>query len=323
MSKTEVCEARATRDDGSISKHAYEECLDEKSNSNRKNENASSTRQEVEAGTIPWVELTDEENVLYELTGDNQYVASQIAQAVSGDSDESNNITEKDLDAVLETGCMPDGTPLTPEQRRALVYMKDQFNDMTDESLWNVFDTGDLSVAEITEWAQDEHDTTLDQAKQKKEQQRQHNEQLEERGQPEKEKKKEEEKKTDTAKDESKCDKTEQSKDDNEKRSAAAMDVLENPKASSEEKLKAIMELKEAGRTEVELIDNGKRIRCRISVEPIASGSDRNYVHLFAVDENGKEQIVLRALEEGGKFSRQGAADYVGDRWSGRDSNIA
>jgi hypothetical protein len=321
MSKTEVCEARATRDDGTVSSHAYSECMEEKNNSNQKNENASRTRQEVEAGTIPWVELTDEENVLYELTGDNQYVVGQIAQAVGGDSDESNNITEKDLDAVLERGCLPDGTPLTPELKRALVYMKDQFNDMTDESLWNVFDTGDLSVEEITEWAQDEHDTTLDQAKQKKEQQRQHDEQVEKPEQsqekPEQEQEKENEK--DAAK-----DKNELSKEDKDKLSASAMDVLEDPKASSEEKLKAIIELKEAGRSEIELIDsNGKRIRCRISVEPVAAGSDRNYVHLFAIDENGKEQIVLRGLEEDGKFSRQGNAGYVGNRWSERDSNIA
>lgn len=319
MSKAEVCEARATREDGTVSSHAYSECMDEKNNSNQKNENASRTRQEVEAGTIPWVELTDEENVLYELTGDNQYVVGQIAQAVGGDSDESNNITEEDLDAVLEKGCLPDGTPLTPELKRALVYMKDQFNDMTDESLWNVFDTGDLSVEEITEWAQDEHDTTLDQAKQKKEQQRQHKEQKEEREQSQKEPEQEKEIEKDAAK-----DKNDPSKEDKEKRSASAMDVLEDPKASSEEKLKAIVELKEAGRSEIELIDNnGKRIRCRISVEPVAPGSDRNYVHLFAIDENGKEQIVLRGLEQDGKFSRQGNAGYVGDRWSGRDSNIA
>ncbi|MBA3993429.1 MAG: hypothetical protein C0469_07870 [Cyanobacteria bacterium DS2.3.42] len=319
MSKAEVCEARATREDGTVSSHAYSECMDEKNNSNQKNENASRTRQEVEAGTIPWVELTDEENVLYELTGDNQYVVGQIAQAVGGDSDESNNITEEDLDAVLEKGCLPDGTPLTPELKRALVYMKDQFNDMTDESLWNVFDTGDLSVEEITEWAQDEHDTTLDQAKQKKEQQRRHDEQLEEREQSQKEPEQEKENEKDAAK-----DKNDPSNEDKEKRSASAMDVLEDPKASSEEKLKAIVELKEAGRSEIELIDNnGKRIRCRISVEPVAPGSDRNYVHLFAIDENGKEQIVLRGLEQDGKFSRQGNAGYVGDRWSGRDSNIA
>lgn len=319
MSKTEVCEVRATREDGTVSSHAYSECMDEKNNSNQKGENASRTRQEVEAGTIPWVELTDEENVLYELTGDNQYVVGQIAQAVGGDSDESNNITEEDLDAVLEKGCLPDGTPLTPELKRALVYMKDQFNDMTDESLWNVFDTGDLSVEEITEWAQDEHDTTLDQAKQKKEQQRQHDEQVEEREQSKEKPEQEKENEKDAAKD--KCD---LSKEDKEKRSASAMDVLEDPKRSSEEKLKAIIELKEAGRSEIELIDNnGKRIRCRISVEPVASGSDRNYVHLFAIDENGKEQIVLRGLEQDGKFSRQGNAGYVGDRWSERDSNIA
>jgi hypothetical protein len=316
MNEAEVCEARAMREDGSVSSHAYSECMDDKNNSHRKNENASSTRKEVEAGTIPWVELTDEENVLYELTGDNQYVASQIAQAVSGDSDESNNITEEDLDAVLESGCLPDGTQLTPELKRALVYMKDQFNDMTDESLWNVFDTGDLSVEEITEWAQDEHDTTLDQAKQKKEQQRQHDEQLENRDQLDTK----ETEKEDAAKE--KCE-GDQSKEDKDKRSASAMDVLEDPKASSEEKLKAILELKEAGRTEVELIDNGKRVRCRISVEPVAPGSDRNYVHLFAIDENGKEQIVLRGLEQDGKFSKQGSAAYVGDRWSNRDSNIA
>ncbi len=319
MSKAEVCEARATREDGTVSSHAYSECMDEKNNSNQKNENASRTRQEVEAGTIPWVELTDEENVLYELTGDNQYVVGQIAQAVGGDSDESNNITEEDLDAVLEKGCLPDGTPLTPELKRALVYMKDQFNDMTDESLWNVFDTGDLSVEEITEWAQDEHDTTLDQVNQKKEQQRRHDEQKEEREQSQKEPEQEKENEKDAAE-----DKNDPSNEDKEKRSASAMDVLEDPKASSEEKLKAIVELKEAGRSEIELIDNnGKRIRCRISVEPVAPGSDRNYVHLFAIDENGKEQIVLRGLEQDGKFSRQGNAGYVGDRWSGRDSNIA
>lgn len=318
MNRSEVCEARATRDNGSISSIAYSECMGNE-NYNRKNENASRTRQEEDAGTIPRVELTNEENVLYELTGDNAYRVTQIAHAVSDDSRESNNMTEEDLDAVLAAGCMPDGTPLTPELRRALEYMKGEFHDMTDERNFDMFDTGDLSADEITEWARDEHDTTLDQAIQKKEQQKAYEEQEYEKEHPEVAKEEESEERND---DDRKDNDKKKSSEDKDK-SSEAMDVLEDPKASPEDKLKAIQDLKEEGHTEIVLFDNGRKIRCRIAVEPVAPGSSRNYVHLFAVDDNGRELIVLRGLEENGHYSRQGTAGYVGDRWSRQDSNIA
>lgn len=204
---------------------------------------------------------------------------------------------------------------------------------MTDESSWNMFDTGDLSADEITEWARDEHETTLDEAVQKKEEQRAYEEQ---KNQKNSENERDGEQDDESGEgDHNSAEKAKSAKDNDAEKSgskkdevAEAMDVLENPKASPEDKLKAIEALHAAGKEEIVLLDHGKPVRCRIAIAPVAPGSDRNYVHLFAEDENGKERIVLRAIEREGQYYRQVDAhgrplNYVGDVWSGRESSIS
>lgn len=332
MYRAEACDARAMRPDGSFSQQAYSECI-ESERENRNDANAQRTQREVDAGLLPRVELTEEENVVYELTGDNAAVVQVIAGAVKDDTGESNNMTEEDVDAVLAAGQLPDGSPLTPELRRALEYVKSNFHDMTDESSWNMFDTGDLTADEITEWARDEHETTLDEAVQKKEEQRAYEEQ---KNQKNSENERDGEQDDESGEgDHNSAEKAKSAKDNDAEKSgskkdevAEAMDILENPKASPEDKLKAIEALHAAGKEEIVLLDHGKPVRCRIAIAPVAPGSDRNYVHLFAEDENGKERIVLRAIEREGQYYRQVDAhgrplNYIGDVWSGRESSIS
>lgn len=107
------------------------------------------------------------------------------------------------------------------------------------------------------------------------------------------------------------------------------VDVLENKGASLEEKLAAVEKLAKKGEQTITLEVDGKKITCRVEFAPVA-GSDRNYVHLFATDESGGEKVILRAIENEGKYEQQrdkngNHVGYVGTWWANNhpDSAIA
>ncbi len=164
MSLKEACELDATKESGSFSTIDFLKCMG--SSTYRKENNIQATNSEVAAGTVPKVELTDGENLIVQLTGDNAYRVQQIAGLVRGDTGESDNLTEEDLNAVLTADSL-DGRSLSKDFRRALEYMKDEFHDMTDESNWNFLDTGDLSAQEILDYATNEVDANPTTAMQK------------------------------------------------------------------------------------------------------------------------------------------------------------
>lgn len=100
------------------------------------------------------------------------------------------------------------------------------------------------------------------------------------------------------------------------------IDILQAANGSPQERLAAVAELARLGVNRITLVDsNGDRINCRIQVSRVAPGSERNYVHLFARNENGREQILLRGLEQNGQFTQQQRADrsaagFAGDNWT-------
>lgn len=99
------------------------------------------------------------------------------------------------------------------------------------------------------------------------------------------------------------------------------IDQLQSGRGTPQERLAAVQELARLGVNRVTLLDsNGRPVDCRISVEPVTRGSSRNYVHLFARGENGREQILLRGIGQEGNFSQQldrngRAVDYTGTQW--------
>lgn len=100
------------------------------------------------------------------------------------------------------------------------------------------------------------------------------------------------------------------------------IDQLQSGRGTAQERLAAVQELARLGVNRVTLLDsNGRAVDCRISVEPVARGSNRNYVHLFARGENGREQILLRGIGQDGNYTQQQgrnrqAVDYVGTDWN-------
>ncbi|MBX9950534.1 MAG: hypothetical protein K2Y39_15305, partial [Candidatus Obscuribacterales bacterium] len=103
-----------------------------------------------------------------------------------------------------------------------------------------------------------------------------------------------------------------------------ALDTLGSKDASTEDQLQAIKTLVEAGQTTATITDaDGTSMTVRLEVQPISEGSDRSFVHMFAVDESGRETVVLRAVSDGEGFAQQRDADgnlvsYVGSRWKER-----
>lgn len=157
MSLREACEYNAARENGFISPSAYRDCMG--SSSYRRDHDIQATDREVAAGTVPPVELTDGENLIVQLTGENAYRVQQIAGAVTGDSDEAGNLTSDDVEAVLNSGTLS-GQPLSKDMKRALEYMRDNFHDMTDESALEFWDVGDVSSQEILNYATREIDAS-------------------------------------------------------------------------------------------------------------------------------------------------------------------
>ncbi|MBA3993040.1 MAG: hypothetical protein C0469_05880 [Cyanobacteria bacterium DS2.3.42] len=164
MSLKDVCELKATSESGIVSTLDYQKCMG--SSAYRKENNIQATNSEVAAGTVPKVELTDGENLIVQLTGENAYRVQQIAGSVRNDTDESDNATSDDVDAVLASG-MLDGQPLGKDLKRALQYMQDNFHDMTYEPLWMAWDTGDVSSSEILDYATREIDASESEAHRK------------------------------------------------------------------------------------------------------------------------------------------------------------
>lgn len=103
-----------------------------------------------------------------------------------------------------------------------------------------------------------------------------------------------------------------------------ALETLGSANASTEDQLQAIKTLVEAGQTTATIKDaDGTELTVRLEVQPISEGSDRSFVHMFAVDESGRETVVLRAVSDGDGFAQQRDADgnlvsYVGSRWKER-----
>ena len=103
-----------------------------------------------------------------------------------------------------------------------------------------------------------------------------------------------------------------------------ALATLSGADSSVEEQLAAIKTLVEGGKTTATIRDaDGSELTIRMEVQPISEGSDRSYVQMFAVDENGRETVVLRALSDGDSFAQQRDANgnlvsYVGSRWQER-----
>jgi hypothetical protein len=105
--------------------------------------------------------------------------------------------------------------------------------------------------------------------------------------------------------------------------------VILDPKASAEDKLKAIDTLARQGVQEITLPDAcGIQRVCRLEIEGTGS---KSLVHLFAVGDDGREHVVLRAVKNAdGSFEHERDDDgnevsYNGSWWSshvGNNSNL-
>ncbi len=117
-------------------------------------------------------------------------------------------------------------------------------------------------------------------------------------------------------------EKDEDVKTKQEKKQEKLVDILEDKDSTIEKKLAAVEQLAKAGVTEFQMKDaDGKTITCKAVVEPVAAGSDRKYVHLFAIDDSGSQRIVIRAIGNGGKYEKErdnsgNQVGYVGSWWS-------
>jgi hypothetical protein len=99
-----------------------------------------------------------------------------------------------------------------------------------------------------------------------------------------------------------------------------ATSLLLNPKASSQEKLKAVEALAKAGADHVTIKDaDGTTRNCRIEIE---NSGKRTMVHLHSVGDDGKEHVVLRGVSNGdGTFSHEKDSkgrdvEFTGSWWS-------
>ena len=83
-------------------------------------------------------------------------------------------------------------------------------------------------------------------------------------------------------------------------------DVLQSKTATPEDKMRAIEALAAQGVTSLTLTDvDGNQTEARIDVQPVAPGSSRKYVHLYGVDENGREHPLMRGLSQNGEYSSE------------------
>lgn len=103
--------------------------------------------------------------------------------------------------------------------------------------------------------------------------------------------------------------------------------LLEDPNSSPEIRLRAVTRLIQSGISEVSLHDaDGREFQARLSFSPVAPGSQRNYIAMWA-DVDGRPRPVLRAIEDGGMFQQQTGADgkpvsYYGSAWVARGNTI-
>ncbi len=108
---------------------------------------------------------------------------------------------------------------------------------------------------------------------------------------------------------------------DEEGDSNEALATLSDANSSTEAQLAAVKTLVDAGQTTATIRDaDGTSLNIRLEMQPISEGSDRSYVQMFAVDENGREMVVLRAVTDGDGFAQQRDANgnfvsYVGRKW--------
>lgn len=108
---------------------------------------------------------------------------------------------------------------------------------------------------------------------------------------------------------------------DEEGDSNEALATLSDVNSSTEDQLAAIKTLVAAGQTTATIRDaDGTSLNIRLEMQPISEGSDRSYVQMFAVDESGREMVVLRAVTDGDGFAQQRDANgnfvsYVGRKW--------
>ncbi|MBA3857805.1 MAG: hypothetical protein C0507_12930 [Cyanobacteria bacterium PR.3.49] len=97
---------------------------------------------------------------------------------------------------------------------------------------------------------------------------------------------------------------------------------LQDKDSTVEEQLTAVKALVAAGQTTATIEDaDGNPLTVRMDVQPVSEGSDRSYVHLYAVDESGRETVILRAITDGDGFAQQrdgngNPVSYVGRKWS-------
>jgi hypothetical protein len=97
-------------------------------------------------------------------------------------------------------------------------------------------------------------------------------------------------------------------------------DVLTDPSASAEDRLRAVEALAQSGVSQITLKEpDGRERVCRLEVEEASGG--RSMVHLFTVDQAGRERVVLRGIKSAdGTVERerdgQGRpVDFVGSWW--------
>ncbi|MBC7999560.1 MAG: hypothetical protein IAF58_16535 [Leptolyngbya sp.] len=103
---------------------------------------------------------------------------------------------------------------------------------------------------------------------------------------------------------------------------ATPQSILENPGSTTEQQLQAIKDMVASGTPPTSIVDEaGNTINVRMEVVPVSEGSDRSYVHMFAVDpETGREIPILRAISDGEGFVNQRSANgeevsFVGTKW--------
>ena len=96
-------------------------------------------------------------------------------------------------------------------------------------------------------------------------------------------------------------------------------DVLVNPAASAEEKLKAVEAIGRTGQTSVEIVDKDGTKR-NLTIELEKAGA-RTLVHLYANDDQGKEHVVLRGVKNSNdtwelQQNEQGPVGSYGTWWA-------
>ncbi|MCA9802805.1 MAG: hypothetical protein KC777_12610 [Cyanobacteria bacterium HKST-UBA02] len=107
----------------------------------------------------------------------------------------------------------------------------------------------------------------------------------------------------------------------------ACIKSLEDPNSSAEVRLRAMTRLIESGISEVSLHDaDGREFQAHLSFSPVAPGSQRNYLTMWA-EVDGRQRPVMRAIEDGGMFAQQVGADgrpvsYYGAAWAARGNTI-